>query len=96
MISAKRVCLPFLGTIIGSAVFCALCEPFRAYGVMKVGACVYIASSLAAVPVGLVLVATEWRKPERALGWPLGLLLATVPLLLIIGVGVVLFRNTPD
>lgn len=92
MTLTKRVCLPLLVTIVGSVACCVLCEPFRAYGPMKIAAGVYVLSSLAAVPVSVTFAALEWRKPERAVGWPLVLLLAALPLLLIIA----LFWNTPD
>ena len=92
MTLAKKVCLPLLGTMVGSVAFCALCEPFRAYNLMKLVAQVYIFASLAAVPVSVVLAVIEWRKPERAIGWPLILLLAGLPLPLIAAV----FWNSPD
>jgi hypothetical protein len=94
-LKSKTVCLSLM-CIMGGALlfslFCAL-DPIHAYRLSKFGAQSYLFTALLSVPISIVLAVVEWRRAQRAFGWPLILLaVSALPPLLLMAI----FWNDPD
>ena len=78
-------------TLLFSLVFAL--DVLQAYRLSKFGAQVYCLAALLSVAVSIVLAVVEWRRPQRALGWPVLLLaVSALPPLLLMAI----FWKDPD
>jgi hypothetical protein len=94
-LQSRTICQWLMGVMGGALLFSLFfaLDPIAAYRLSKLGAQVYVFTTLVSVPISIALVVREWRRPQRALHWPFTLLAVSAlpPLLL-----AAMFWNDPD
>lgn len=93
-IQSKTICLWLLAILAtGLAFFFFIDRMSLDLRIRKLGGLTNVLGSLAVVPVSIFLTVVEFRRPGRAVGWPLLLfVVSTLPPLLLL----VFLLNDPD
>jgi hypothetical protein len=98
-IPSKTVCQWLIGIMGGALLFSFFCSltPIAAYRLSEIGAKVYLFTALVSVPVSVILLVREFRRPQRALHWPFILLAVSALLpLMLAGVSGTILWTSPD